>query len=84
MCTHNLCLSKNKNFQLKIFNFQSLKNICLLHGQVFIMNFGSQILGQLKITTLYTSDTTRFLTAQIDQMQHHTTHERMECADMEA
>ena len=34
-------LSKNKKnikiFQLKIFNFQSSKNLCLLNGQVFVM-----------------------------------------------
>ena len=36
-------LSKNKknikNFQLKIFSFQSSKNLCLLHGHVFVMLF---------------------------------------------
>ena len=34
-------LSKNKknikNFPLKIFNFYNFKNLCILHGQVFIM-----------------------------------------------
>ena len=47
-CTHNLCfvptiyvLSKNKknseNFLLKIFIFYNSKNICLLHGQFFVI-----------------------------------------------
>ena len=34
-------LSKNKKnikiFQLKIFNFLKLKNLCILHGQIFVM-----------------------------------------------
>ena len=36
-------LSKNKknitNFQLKSFDFLNLKNLCILHGQFFVMLF---------------------------------------------
>ena len=43
-CTYNLCfgqIKKNiKNFQLKIFNVLKLKNLCLLHGQVFVIEWG--------------------------------------------
>ena len=27
-----------KNFLLKFFNFYNLKNLCILHGRVFVMN----------------------------------------------
>ena len=36
MCTHNLCFEQT-NFLLKFFNFYILKNLCTLHGQVFVM-----------------------------------------------
>ena len=31
-----------KVFQLKIFNFYSRKNLCILHGQVFVMSTNRQ------------------------------------------
>ena len=40
MCTHNLCLSKNKKlffFHLKIIIFAVFKNLCILHGHVCVM-----------------------------------------------
>ena len=45
---HNLCFSKTKNnvknkkkkILLKIFNFYSIRKICILHGRVFIMDEG--------------------------------------------
>ena len=42
-CTHNLCFEQilnkknNKYFLLKIFKFCNLKDLCILHGRVFIM-----------------------------------------------
>ena len=30
---------KISNFSEEIFNFYSLKNLCLLHGQIFVMYF---------------------------------------------
>ena len=41
-CTHDLCLSKNKKniaiFHLKIIIFTAVKNCCILHGHVFVMD----------------------------------------------
>ena len=43
MCTHNLCFEqkyeKHHFFLLKMFNFYNLKNLCILHGHVFITQF---------------------------------------------
>ena len=40
-CTHDLCLSKNKLiinfFHLKIIVFTPVKNCCILHGRVLVM-----------------------------------------------
>ena len=37
-CTHNLCFEENtKHFILKIFIFYNFKNLCILHGHVFMM-----------------------------------------------
>ena len=39
--THNLCFEQNKkninDFLLKKFEFLQLKNLCILHGHVFVM-----------------------------------------------
>ena len=41
-CTHNLCFEqknkkKNKKNSAEFFQFLKLKNLCLLHGQIFVM-----------------------------------------------
>ena len=40
-CTHNLCFEqkyeKSKNIQPKIVIFTDVKNRCMLHGHVFVM-----------------------------------------------
>ena len=45
-CTHNLCFEqkqeKYQKFSDEIFNFYNFKNLCILHGQVFIM-FGTLV-----------------------------------------
>ena len=47
MCTHNLCFVQNKKninfFLLKIFIFYNFKNLCKLHGRVFVMSLKSQV-----------------------------------------
>ena len=41
-CTHNQCFEQNKkkvkHFQMKIVIFTSMKNRCMLHRRVFVMN----------------------------------------------
>ena len=41
--THNLCFEQNKKniqkFLQKIFNFYNSKDLCILHGQVFVRTF---------------------------------------------
>ena len=62
MCTRNLCFeqkyenSKKKN-QPKIVIFTAVKNRCLLHGCVFVMNFKSKI---VKAYTDYIKTSIRF------------------------
>ena len=38
-CTHNLCFEQKKyhRFSAENFQFLTLKKLCLLHGQVFVM-----------------------------------------------
>ena len=42
MCTHNLCFEKNKKnikkILLNILIFYNFKNLCILHGRVFVMS----------------------------------------------
>ena len=44
---HNLCFEQkyenNKNFQLKKFIFIAVKNRCMLHGRVFVIDFNKNI-----------------------------------------
>ena len=49
MCPQSMfCQSKNKKniqkFSAASFQFVKLKNLCLLHGQVFVMIFSQQIM----------------------------------------
>ena len=43
MCIHNGCFDwkylKDQNFSNEIFNFAFEKNLCILHGRVFVMSF---------------------------------------------